>query len=201
MDTARVESLIRELLDAIGDDPYREGLAQTPARVASLCETIFSGTGRDLASCLHPALPLPESRGSASITLNGVPFYSVCEHHLVPFFGVVNVSCIPNGLTIGLGDVVHLVNVAAARLQIQERLTAEIAETLFEHLTPQAVAVCIVATHLCMDMRRDTRTRGEFCTSYCCGDPESGRQLLANVEGNLARGASMSAPTFFAGWR
>ncbi|MCL2885066.1 MAG: GTP cyclohydrolase I FolE [Oscillospiraceae bacterium] len=151
MDTARVEAAVRELLEALGEDPGREGLKETPARVAAMYAEIFSGLQEDP----HDHVKLfHEAQHDEMITVRDIPLYSMCEHHLLPFVGVAHIAYIPrDGRIIGLSKLARIVGAFARRPQLQERLTAQLADFLTEVLNPQGVAVVIEAEHLCMTMR------------------------------------------------
>ena len=153
MDTKKIEQATRMFLEALGENPAREGLLETPRRVARMCKEIFSG--------LDPAAGEPsetikvlEAEGHNEIVLvKDIPFYSVCEHHLLPFLGKAHVAYIPNGRITGISKLVRIVRAYAKRLQLQERLSTQIAEAIMEKLEPRGVMVVMEAEHLCMTMR------------------------------------------------
>ncbi len=151
MDKARIEAAVREILAAIGEDPDREGLVETPRRVANMYEEIFAGLSEDP----HQHVKIfNEDQNDELVTVRDIPLYSMCEHHLVPFTGVAHIAYIPkNGRVIGLSKLARIVNCFARRPQLQERLTSEVADFLYRELEPQGVAVIIEAEHLCMTMR------------------------------------------------
>ncbi len=151
MDKPRIEAAVRELLAAIGEDPDREGLVETPRRVANMYEEIFGGLAEDPKQ--HLKL-FSETRPDEMVTVRDIPLYSMCEHHLLPFTGVAHIAYIPrDGKVIGLSKLARIVNCYARRPQLQERLTAQIADFLDQELDPLGVAVIIEAEHLCMTMR------------------------------------------------
>ena len=151
MDKPRIEAAVRELLLAIGEDPDREGLRDTPRRVANMYGEIFGGMEEDPRSHLKI---FPEEQNDEMVTVRDIPLYSMCEHHLVPFMGVAHIAYIPrDGRVIGLSKLARIVNCFARRPQLQERLTAQVADFLEKELNPQGVAVIIEAEHLCMTMR------------------------------------------------
>lgn len=151
MDKKRIEAAVREILIAVGENPDREGLEETPRRVADMYEEIFSGLEEDPRRHLKI---FNEKQNDEMVTVRDIPLYSVCEHHLVPFFGVAHIAYIPrNGRVIGLSKFARIVNCFARRPQLQERLTAQIADFLEKEIDPQGVAVIIEAEHLCMTMR------------------------------------------------
>jgi GTP cyclohydrolase I len=152
MDRAKIEQAVRLILEGIGDDPDREGVKETPTRVADMYEEIFAGIDVD-------PTPLVTVVSGADfdemIMVKDIPLYSVCEHHLLPWVGRAHVAYIPNrdGQITGLSKLARVVDVCAKRLQVQERLTTQIADTLEEALRPRGVFVTIQAEHLCMTMR------------------------------------------------
>lgn len=138
------------LLEAIGEDPGREGLRQTPQRVARMYRDLLSGTGADPKGEIDAVF---ESEGHDPVVLSNIPFYSICEHHLLPFFGLAHLAYIPNGKIAGLSKLARALEVASRRLQVQERLTGQVADAIFSVLSPDGVAVEMEAEHLCMSMR------------------------------------------------
>ncbi len=158
MDLSKIERGIRLVLEGLGEDTEREGLRRTPERVAEMYAEILDGTHRDLAAIVEP---IPSDKHQELVLIKDIPFHSICEHHLTPFFGFAHVAYIPSkcGKIAGLSKLARLVRVAAARLQLQERLTSTIADTLVETLDPEGVLVLVQAEHLCMSMR-GVRTAG-----------------------------------------
>ncbi len=150
VDQERIKRAVRELIEAIGEDPEREGLRDTPRRIAGMYAEIFSGVGCDPAQVLDVTF---EENHQEMVILRDIPFYSVCEHHFLPFHGVAHVGYIPRGRILGISKVARVVEVLARRPQLQERLTGQIADTLMNSLQPRGVAVVIEAEHLCMTMR------------------------------------------------
>jgi GTP cyclohydrolase I len=152
VDQPRIEAAIREVLVAIGEDPDRLGLEETPARVARAYAEMFAGLGQDPADVL--ATTFDEGHDEL-VLVKDIPMYSTCEHHLVPFHGVAHVGYIPgeDGRVTGLSKLARLVEVYARRPQVQERMTRQIADALFDVLKPRGVIVVIEAEHLCMAMR------------------------------------------------
>ena len=152
MDRERIERAVREILAAVGEDPNREGLLETPARVARMYEEIFSGLEADPEE--HLKIFDEGGRHDELVLVKDIPLYSVCEHHLLPFIGRAHIAYIPkNGRIIGLSKFARIVDCFARRPQVQERLTGQIADFLYEKLEPLGVAVFIQAEHLCMTMR------------------------------------------------
>jgi GTP cyclohydrolase I len=152
VDKAKIEQATRLLLEGMGEDPDREGLEATPRRVAEMYEEIIASEPDDLSSII---VPIGSDTHQEMVLVRDISFHSLCEHHLVPFFGVAHVAYIPskNGSITGVSKIVRLVRAAAARLQLQERLTSTIADTLVGSLNPEGVLVLIQAEHLCMSMR------------------------------------------------
>ena len=148
---ARIESHVREILGDIGEDPRREGLLKTPKRVSRALADLTSGYRVDLDALINKAL-FTESYDEM-VLVRDISFYSMCEHHMLPFFGRAHVAYIPNNKIIGLSKIPKIVEVFARRLQVQERLTMEIAHTLKAKLKPKGVAVVMEARHMCMEMR------------------------------------------------
>src|SRR2546423_384426 len=146
-----VQDLIRLLLAELGEDPGREGLLRTPQRVEQSLKFLTSGYNADIDSILNDALFTVDY--SEMVIVKDIDFYSLCEHHLLPFFGKCHVAYIPTTKVIGLSKIPRLVDVFARRLQVQERLTNQIAQTIGEKISPLGVAVVVEATHLCMSMR------------------------------------------------
>ncbi len=150
IDTARIEAAVREILLAIGEDPEREGLLRTPARVAAAYAELFAGLRDDPRR--HLAVTFDEEHREL-VVLRDIPFASVCEHHLLPFTGRVHIGYVPQGRVVGLSKLARLVEGYARRPQVQERLTSEIADVLMEELQPDGCGVVIEATHTCMTIR------------------------------------------------
>lgn len=150
MDREKIEAAVRMLLEGIGEDPEREGLKETPERIARMYEEIYGGMEED------PAIPLSKTfhTDCAEIVLEkDIVFYSTCEHHLMPFYGKAHVAYIPNGCVVGLSKLARTVDLLARRLQLQEQLTAQIADAIMTHLAPKGVMVMLEAEHMCMTMR------------------------------------------------
>ena len=151
MDKAKIKKAVRLLIEGIGDDPTRPGLRHTPERVAAMCEEIYSGIGVDSATVFRRIF---REAHDEIVLVKNIPFYSMCEHHLLPFIGQAHVAYLPDGKRIsGLSKLARLVEVHAKRLQIQERLTTDVAEALMVALKPRGVMVVVEAEHLCMTMR------------------------------------------------
>ncbi len=179
MKLEKVENNITDLLKEMGEDPRREGLLKTPHRVAKAYEFLTSGYGKDIEKVLNGAIF--NEKYNEMVLVKNIDFYSLCEHHMLPFYGKVHIAYIPNGKIIGLSKIPRIVEVFARRLQVQERMTQQIADTINKYLEPQGVAVVSEAFHMCMMMRGvekqnssatasavhgtfqdDARTRAEF---------------------------------------
>ena len=167
MYNAMMQDIIRELLGAIGEDPSREGLSDTPKRVEKSLRFLTSGYKADIDEVINNALFTVDY--SEMVIVKDIDFYSLCEHHMLPFFGKCHVAYIPNGKVVGLSKIPRLVDVFARRLQVQERLTNQIAHTLREKIRPLGVAVVTEATHLCMSMRGVEKQNSVAVTSAMLG--------------------------------
>jgi len=162
-----LESVIDSMLRELGEDPGRDGLARTPSRVARSLRYLTSGYRQDLDKILNGALfPVDYDE---MVIVKDIEVFSLCEHHLLPFFGRCHVAYIPNQKVIGLSKIPRVVDVFAKRLQIQERLTVQIAEALMERIKPQGVGVIIEAKHLCMIMRGVEKQNSVAVTSHMMG--------------------------------
>src|SRR3954467_9356924 len=162
-----MEDVIRKLLEELGEDPDREGLLRTPQRVAKAMKFLTSGYDADIDQVLNNALFTVDY--SEMVIVKDIDFYSLCEHHLLPFFGRCHVAYLPRRRVIGLSKIPRLVDVFARRLQIQERMTNQIAETIREKIDPLGVAVVCEATHLCMSMRGVEKQNSFAITSAMLG--------------------------------
>ena len=168
MDAEKIEQGVRLILEGMGEDPAREGLLGTPARVARMYEEIFAGMRQDPAGLFETTF---DEQHEEMVLVRDIPFYSVCEHHLVPFFGMAHVAYIPaaDGRICGLSKIARLVDMYAKRLQVQERMTAQIADTLVDRLHPQGAIVVLEAEHLCMSMRGVKKPGARTTTSAVRG--------------------------------
>src|SRR6186997_2365482 len=162
-----MQDLIRKLLADLGEDPAREGLRDTPKRVEKAYRFLTSGYDTDIDQVLNNALFTVDY--SEMVIVKDIDFYSLCEHHLLPFFGKCHVAYIPKTKVIGLSKIPRLVEIFARRLQIQERLTSQIADTIREKINPLGVAVVMEATHLCMSMRGVEKQNSFAVTSSMLG--------------------------------
>jgi GTP cyclohydrolase IA len=168
VDLARAEAAVRELLIAIGEDPDREGLRDTPGRVARAARELYAGLGQDPADVLATTFSIDHEE---LIIVRDIPMYSTCEHHLLPFHGVAHIGYIPaeDGKVTGLSKLGRLVEVFARRPQVQEQITTQIADALVEHLGAQGVIVVLEAEHLCMSMRGVQKPGSRTITSAVRG--------------------------------
>jgi GTP cyclohydrolase I len=164
---ARMEDTFRNLVEAIGEDPQREGLRRTPLRAALAFEFLTNGYRQNLDEIVNGAIF--SSEASEIILVKDIELYSMCEHHLLPFIGRAHVAYIPNGKVIGLSKIARIVDVFARRLQIQEQLTVQIADALMKSLQPNGVGVVVEAKHLCMMMRGVEKQNSVMKTSCLLG--------------------------------
>jgi GTP cyclohydrolase IA len=178
-----ITGLVRSLLGEVGEDPDRAGLVQTPSRVARSLRFLLSGYGLTLKDLVNGAIF--EEPYSEMVVVRDIEVFSLCEHHLLPFFGKAHVAYVPDGRILGLSKVPRIVDMFARRLQIQERLTTEIADALQAILEPQGVGVVIEATHLCMAMRGVEKQNSSAVTSSLTGcfreDDKSRNEFLSLI--------------------
>jgi GTP cyclohydrolase IA len=187
-DGPRIEAAVREILLAVGEDPDRDGLVQTPARVARAYAEMFAGLRQDPGTMLATTFDLGHEE---MVLVRDIELYSCCEHHLVPFHGVAHVGYIPSadGRITGLSKLARLVDVYARRPQVQERLTTQIADALVEHLEPRGVIVVIECEHLCMSMRGVRKTGARTVTSAVRGqlrDPATRAEAMSLIHSHRA---------------
>jgi GTP cyclohydrolase I len=171
IDQGRIEKAVREILEALGEDPDREGLSETPQRVARFYAEVFNGINRDPGDTIDAFFG--EEHYQEIVIVREIPFYSMCEHHLVPFHGQAHVGYMPRGRVTGLSKLARLVDGFAKRPQMQERLTAQIADSLCDRLDPLGVIVVIEAEHLCMSMRGVRKPGAKTVTSAVRGVMET----------------------------
>jgi GTP cyclohydrolase I len=176
---------VREILAAVGEDPDREGLRETPARVARLYEELFAGLGADPRAVLAKSFAEPHA---GTVLLREIPFVSVCEHHLLPFTGVCHIAYAPGQRLAGLSKLARLVDALAARPQLQERLTEQVAQAIMEHLGARGAAVRIQAVHSCLTLRGAKKPGTSVVTTALCGlfcdDPAARAEVLALFGGS-----------------
>jgi GTP cyclohydrolase IA len=179
----RLELLVHELIGEVGEDPAREGLVGTPRRVSMSLRFLLSGYGLSLDKLVNGAIF--EEPYSEMVVVRDIEMYSLCEHHLLPFFGKAHVAYIPDGRVLGLSKIPRIVDMFARRLQVQERLTTEIGDALQTTLKPQGVGVVIEATHLCMAMRGVEKQNSSAVTSSLLGcfrdDDKSRNEFLSLI--------------------
>jgi GTP cyclohydrolase I len=163
IDQDKVKKAVEQIILAIGEDPTREGLAGTPDRIAHMYEEIFRGLDEDPRDIL--AVGFEDERHEEMVVLKDIPFYSMCEHHFLPFHGLAHVGYIPRGRLVGVSKLARVVEVLARRPQLQERLTGQVADAILEALEPRGVGVVIEAEHLCMTMRGVRKPGSRLVTS------------------------------------
>jgi GTP cyclohydrolase I len=167
LDTATTQELYRELIRRVGEDPDRDGLRDTPKRMEKSMQFLTRGYDQTVTDVLHNALF--DVDYDEMVIVKDIEFFSLCEHHLLPFFGKAHVAYVPNGKVIGLSKTARLVDVFARRLQVQERLTRDVADAIEEAIHPQGVAVILEAQHLCMMMRGVEKQHSSTVTSAMLG--------------------------------
>ena len=171
IDQGRIEKAVKEIIEAIGEDPLREGLVATPERVARFYAEVFDGLHTDPGDVVDSFFG--DERYQEIVMVREIPFYSICEHHFIPFHGQAHVAYVPNGRVTGLSKLARLIENFAKRPQMQERLTAQVADCLDERLQPLGVLVVIEAEHLCMSMRGVKKPGARTVTSAVRGIMES----------------------------
>lgn len=181
----KAEAIYREMLAFVGEDPAREGLLRTPHRVVESLKFLTRGYEQDVQSLLNGAIFHEDY--DDMVLVKDIEFYSLCEHHMLPFFGKVHVAYIPSGKIVGLSKIPRLVDMFARRLQVQERLTIQIAEALEEALQPQGVAVVVEGAHMCMLMRGVQKQEASMVTSHVMGafrsDRATRQEFMALING------------------
>ena len=184
----KLEHVVRQMLEELGEDPRREGLLRTPRRVAKAMKFLTGGYQKDIREELNGAIF--NERYSEMVIVKDVDFFSMCEHHMLPFFGKAHIAYIPNGKIIGLSKIPRIVEVFSRRLQVQERMTQQIAGTLYETLHPMGVGVVIEARHMCMMMRGVEKQNSVATTSAMLGvfreDDKTRQEFLTLIEGKLS---------------
>jgi len=162
----KIKKAVKMLLEGIGDNPDRAGLKETPDRFCRMCEELYSGIEKDPREVIKV---LSQQEHDEIILIKDVPFYSTCEHHLLPFRGICHVAYVPNKMITGISKLIRVVEICARRLQVQERLTTQIAEAIMERLSPKGVMVVMEAEHLCMTMRGVKKPGSHMTTSVVRG--------------------------------
>lgn len=187
VDAESAQQAVRQLISALGEDPQREGLIETPDRVAKSLQELLSGYREDPVSLVNGAL-FHESY-SDMVVVRDIEFYSLCEHHLLPFFGRAHIAYIPNGTIVGLSKIPRVVDLFARRLQVQERMTRQIAEFLDEALQPKGVAVMVEALHLCSMMRGVKKHDARLTTALMLGVFQENESQRTEFLEYIGRGA------------
>ena len=182
VDIERLENAVREILEAVGEDIDREGLKQTPQRVARMYAELLAGMQRDASEHLESVFT---EKYDEIVLLRDIPFYSICEHHLMPFIGSAHVAYLPAGKVLGVSKLARVVDDFARRLQLQERLTVQIADFLMDSLNPQGVVVVLEASHSCMTIRGIKKPGSIMVTSAIRGifkkDPRSRGEVMSLI--------------------
>ncbi|MDD5459094.1 MAG: GTP cyclohydrolase I FolE [Phycisphaerae bacterium] len=179
IDIEKIEKAVRMILEAVGENPDREGLHDTPARVARMYGELLAGMREEPQRHIKKVFT---EKYNEIVLLKDIPFFSICEHHMMPFIGKANVAYLPNGKVLGVSKLASIVDSFAKRLQVQERLTSQIADFLMENLQPQGVAVVMEASHSCMTIRGIRKPGSEMITSALRGifirDPKSRSEVM-----------------------
>ena len=166
MDEGKIQKAVSSIIEAIGEDTEREGLVDTPRRVAEMYEEFFSGLKQDPAKELETGF---DEGHKEMVILRDISFFSICEHHFLPFYGTANIGYMPNGRVVGASKLARALDILASRPQIQERLTDQIAETVYKTIQPEGVAVVISAEHMCMSIRGVKKPGSKVVTSASRG--------------------------------
>ena len=174
MDKEKIEKAVSMIIEAVGEDPNREGLLETPQRVARMYEEIFSGLGKDAEEILSKTFELVEG---GMVVEKDIPFYSMCEHHFLPFWGKAHIAYIPDQRVAGLSKLARTVDLYAKKPQLQERLNLEIADAIMDYLTAKGVLVIVEAEHMCMNMRGIKKPGTSTVTYIARGVPEEDEKL------------------------
>lgn len=178
MDENKIKEGVRLILEGIGEDVNREGLQETPDRIARMYTEIYGGLNENAAEHLAKTF---RAKDNALVLEKDITFYSTCEHHLLPFYGKAHVAYLPDGKVVGLSKIARTVEVFARRPQIQEQLTAQIADALMEELSPKGAMVVIEAEHMCMTMRGVKKPGSKTLTYICRGEFETNESLQNKV--------------------
>ena len=188
INASEIQAAVLRILQAVGENPTRDGLKRTPERVARMYAELLSGYKADLNAVVNDAIF--EVKYDEMVIVREVEFYSLCEHHLLPFMGRVHVAYIPDGKVLGLSKIPRIVDIFARRLQVQERMTRQIADTIRDLLHPQGVAVVVEALHLCMMMRGVQKHNARMTTSAMHGAFRANLATRQEFLANIGRGAS-----------
>jgi len=179
LDKDKISEAIASIIQAIGEDPRREGLVNTPTRIANMYIELFSGINKDPSQCFDNSF---EESHQDLVILSNINFSSICEHHFLPFFGKAYISYIPQSKTVGASKFAECIDILSKRPQLQERLTSQIANTIFSNINPQGVEVLLHATHMCVSIRGVNKMDAKFVTHARRGNiPENPlfKELLA----------------------
>lgn len=182
VDKEKIREAVTMLLEGIGEDPDREGLKETPDRIARMYEEIFGGLNEDCHEILSKRFTV---NNSEMVVERDITFYSMCEHHLLPFYGKAHIAYVPNGEVVGLSKLARTVEVYAKRPQLQERMTAQIADALMEELNPKGVMVMLEAEHMCMTMRGIKKPGSSTVTVATRGDFVDNEMLQSTFYGRV----------------
>jgi GTP cyclohydrolase I len=188
VDLGKVQSAVQQILQAIGEDPEREGLKRTPERIARMYAELLSGYQMDPLKVVNDALF--SIKYDEMVIVRDIEFYSLCEHHMLPFMGRVHVAYIPDGKVVGISKIPRIVDLYARRLQVQERMTRQIADFIRDLLHPQGVAVVVEALHLCMSMRGVQKHNARLTTSAMHGAFRANLATRQEFLDNIGRGAT-----------
>ncbi len=189
VDQQAIAAATRSILEAVGEDPAREGLLRTPDRVARAYDELLSGYRTDPAKLINDAVF--EVEYDDMVIVRDIEYYSLCEHHMLPFIGLAHVAYVPSGKVVGLSKIPRIVDMFARRLQIQERMTHQIAEFINQVLTPQGVAVVLEGVHMCSMMRGVKKHDSSMTTSAMLGtfreDPKTRAEFMEHLSRHSAR--------------
>ena len=189
VERAQVEAAVREILDSVGEDPQREGLLGTPKRVARMYDELLAGYRVDPVALINDALF--DVSYDEMVIVRDIEYFSLCEHHLLPFLGRAHVAYLPGDKVIGLSKIPRIVDMFARRLQVQERMTRQIAEFLVDVLHPMGVGVVVEGAHLCSMMRGVKKTNARMTTSAMCGTFKDNSKTRQEFLDHLARSAAV----------
>ncbi|MDD4716193.1 MAG: GTP cyclohydrolase I FolE [Oscillospiraceae bacterium] len=178
IDEKKIEQAVKLLLEGIGENIWRAGLLETPKRIAQMYQEIYGGMEEDAAEHLSKTFA---AENNEMVLEKDITFYSMCEHHLLPFFGAAHIAYIPNDKVVGLSKLARTVDVYARRAQIQEQMTGQIAEAIMTHLKPKGVMVVLEAEHMCMTMRGIKKPGSKTTTYKCLGEFLERRDLVQHV--------------------
>ena len=185
VDQEKIERAVASIIEALGDDAEREGLSNTPRRVAQMYAELFSGVDEDPAEVLATGF---EEDHHEMVVLRRIPFFSVCEHHLLPFFGSAAVGYVPNGRVVGASKLARALDIIARRPQLQERLTRQVVDAIFDAVKPQGVAVRLTAEHMCMSIRGVRKPGSQVVTSAARGTLKTHEPTIREFHALLGNG-------------